>query len=260
MLSSVIELNVIDRIAIITFNRPASANALSEELLNELEEKITKIERDHSIYCTIFTGKATRAFSAGADLKERINMTDEQTVVTVRLIGHIALKIEKMRMPTIAAINGVAFGGGLELALACDFRIIANHAQVGLTETALGIIPGAGGTQRLSRLVGLGQAKRLIYLALKLSANEAYRIGLVEEIVQADKLMDHAIKQARIISKNGPISLSLAKSALNQGYQTDLATALEIEHLSYLQTLNTKDRHEGLKAFVEKRDPSYRGK
>lgn len=261
MLSSVVDLTITkEHIAIITLNRPKAANALSTEVLSRLEKVISTIDLNTSVYCTIIRGTSKSAFCAGADLKERVRMTDEQTIASVRLIGHITLKIEQMQMPTIAVLNGATFGGGLELALACDLRIAADHALMGLTETALAIIPGAGGTQRLSRLIGLGQAKRLIYSASKITAMEAFQIGLVQEVVKSDVLHEHAIKIAKSIAKNGPIALKLAKSALNKGYQTDLTTALEIEHLHYLQTIPTQDRKEGLNAFIEKRNPQYKGK
>lgn len=256
-----IDLTIIKKhIALITLNRPHASNALSIDLLHDLEHVISKVELNDSIYCTIITGSSEHAFCAGADLKERLEMTDKETISAVRLVGDITLRIEQMSMPTIAAINGAAFGGGLEMALACDLRIAAHHAMMGLTETALGIIPGAGGTQRLSRLIGLGQAKRLIYSAMKVDAHEALRIGLVEEIVDSADLIGYTIKTAESIINNGPISIKLAKSALNLGYQTDMITALEIEHLNYLQTIPTDDRKEGLRAFSEKRTPEYKGK
>lgn len=259
-MSSIIQVDIInEHIAIITLNRPEAANALSHTLVTELNQAISTIDKNNKIYCTIITGVAARSFCAGADLKERSKLSDKQTVSAVRLIANTTKKIEQMNMPTIAAINGVAFGGGLELALACDLRIAADHAVMGLTETALGIIPGAGGTQRLSRLIGLGQAKRLIYTAIRINAKEALEIGLVEEVVASDLLITHAINTAKSIAVNGPIAIKLAKTSINQGFQTDLTTALEIEHLNYLQTIATCDRKEGIQAFLEKRVPDYKG-
>ncbi|UJL48039.1 enoyl-CoA hydratase [Virgibacillus sp. NKC19-16] len=255
-----VDLKIIeDHIAVITLNRPEAANAMSKALLDELNQTISKVEQDKSVYCTIITGSSKKAFSAGADLKERRGMADDQVIEAVQYIGSTISAIEKMRMPVIAALNGVAFGGGLELALACDLRIAADHAKVGLTETSLAIIPGAGGTQRLPRLIGLGQAKRLIYTAKPLQADEALTIGLVEEVVQADDLLNEAIQLAKTIAMNGPLALRQAKIAIDKGMQTDVSTGLALEHLSYKETIPTNDRIEGLAAFKEKRKPEYKG-
>lgn len=256
-----INLKIIEKhIAVITLNRPEAANAMSKVLLSELNEIIIKINLDPSIYCTVITGAEEKAFCAGADLKERKNMSDDQVIQAVRLIGETCTAIENMPMPVIAALNGVAFGGGLELALACDLRIAANHAKLGLTETSLAIIPGAGGTQRLPRLIGLGQAKRLIFTAKPITAENALTLGLVEQMVGTDRLLDEAIQLAKLIANNGPIAIRQAKTAINQGIQTDITTSLAIEHLCYKETIPTADRTEGLLAFNEKRKPEYQGK
>ncbi|MEN1969984.1 enoyl-CoA hydratase [Lentibacillus sp. N15] len=250
---------VLDHIAVITLNRPESANAMSKQLLSELHAFVTEVNQDKAIRCVVITAKGEKAFCAGADLKERKGMDDAQTIEAVRMIGETVTAIENINMPVIAAINGVAFGGGLELALACDIRIASADARMGLTETSLAIIPGAGGTQRLSRLVGLGQAKRLIFTAKRIQADEANRIGLVEQVTSADTLLDEALEMAKAIANNGPIALRQAKTAINQGYQTDITTGLRIEHLCYKETILTNDRTEGLQAFKEKRKPIYRG-
>ncbi|WP_099158213.1 enoyl-CoA hydratase [Virgibacillus ndiopensis] len=248
-----------EHIAVITLNRPEAANAMSKALLDELNACVYNINQDNSIRCTVITAANEKAFCAGADLKERKGMNDQQVIDAVSYIGETVRNIEKMKMPVIAAINGVAFGGGLELALACDIRIAAEHAKMGLTETSLAIIPGAGGTQRLTRLIGLGQAKRLIFTANPVTASEALDIGLVEEISDSTTLLDSAIRMAEQIIKNGPIALRLAKTAINQGIQTDITTGLSIEHLCYKETIPTQDRNEGLVAFKEKRKPVYEG-
>lgn len=248
-----------EHIAVITLNRPESANAISTTLLNELTNMIGAINQNKAIYCTIITGAKDKAFCAGADLKERQGMSDDDVIATVEYIGETITQIEQMEMPVIAALNGVAFGGGLELALACDLRIAAEQASVGLTETSLAITPGAGGTQRLARLVGLGQAKRMIFTAMRISAKEALRIGLVEQVVDKDDLFEVAIQLANQIISNGPIALKLAKISINKGFETDLTTGLSIEHLCYKQTIPTQDRLEGLQAFQEKRKPKYTG-
>lgn len=249
-----------EHIAVISLNRPDAANAMSNQLLTELQQAVEEIENNETIFCTILTAEGDRAFCAGADLKERRGMNDRQVLQAVRKIGETVLKVEQMPMPVIAAINGVAFGGGLELALGCDLRIASDNVQLGLTETSLAIIPGAGGTQRLPRLIGIGQAKKLIYTSKRLTANEAKEYGIVEEVVPAGEVLQHAVLLAEEIVKNGPIALKQAKTAINRGIEVDLATGLEIEHLSYQGTLHTEDRLEGLQAFKEKRRPVYRGK
>lgn len=255
-----VDLKIVEEnIALITLNRPEAANAMSKALLDELNQTISKVDQDRSVYCTIIVGSSEKAFCAGADLKERRGMSDDQVIEAVQYIGSTISSIEKMRMPVIAALNGVAFGGGLELALACDLRIAADHIKMGLTETSLAIIPGAGGTQRLPRLIGLGQAKRLIYTAKPVQADEALTIGLVEQVVQADDLLTEAIQIAKTIATNGPVALRQAKTAIDQGMQTDVSTALTLEHLSYKETIATNDRLEGLAAFKEKRKPEYKG-
>lgn len=248
-----------ENIAVLTFNRPEAANALSSALLTELENSIQQIRAEEKIRCVIITGSGEKAFCAGADLKERRTMSDTEVVSAVQKIGRVCDSIEKIDVPVIAAINGVAFGGGLELALACDLRIAANHVKLGLTETSLAIIPGAGGTQRLPRLIGIGQAKLLIYTAKTISAEDALATGLIERSVAPSFLQDEAISIARKITKNGPIAVKQAKKAMNQGIDLPLNEAIQLEHESYLKVIPTKDRKEGLLAFQEKRKPDYHG-
>lgn len=249
-----------DHIGLITFNRSKVRNALSKQMLFELNDILLKIDQDPSIACTIITGSGDKAFCAGADLKERKLMSDDQVMQVVKYIQEITTNIANMNMPTIAALNGSAFGGGLEIALACDLRIAAKDIQMGLTETSLAIIPGAGGTQRLPRLIGSGKAKELIFTAKRITAKEALDISLVEHITSRNQLMDKAIQLATKIANNGPIALKQAKLAINRGIEVNLETGLEIEHLSYERTLATEDRLEGLQAFQEKRKPNYKGK
>lgn len=252
--------NIEEHIALIILQRPEAANAMSKELLDELNNTLQAVDSNPSIYCTILTGSGEKAFCAGADLKERKGMTNSEVIQAVQLISSTVTRVEQMKMPVIAAINGVAFGGGLELALACDLRVAADHVKLGLTETSLAIIPGAGGTQRLPRLIGIGQAKRLIYTAKPVSAHEAMSLGLIEEIATSDQLLHTTMTTAKLIANNGPIALRQAKQAIDSGMQTDLLTGLTIEHLCYKETIATDDRLEGLTAFQEKRKPKYKGK
>ncbi|WP_424474946.1 enoyl-CoA hydratase [Oceanobacillus kimchii] len=245
---------------IITLQRPSAANALSQNLLNEFNQLLDDIEQNKMIRCVIVTGAGTKTFCAGADLKERKGMSDDQVIQAVKRIGETINRIEKLQIPVIAAINGVALGGGLELALACDIRIAAENTKLGLTETSLAIIPGAGGTQRLPRTIGVGHAKRLIYSAVPITTEEALRLHLIERSVNEDKLIDEALQLAKRISSNGPLAVQLAKNAINNGLDTTLEKGLEMEHLSYQKVIPTQDRLEGLQAFAEKRKPDYQGR
>lgn len=260
-MSALVTLHMEDKeIAVIALNRPEAANALSLKLLDELNVILEQLETNPSIRAVIITGTKEKAFCAGADLKERRGMNEEEVIKTVKYIGDTATRIEELPVPVIAALNGVAFGGGLELALACDIRICAEHVKLGLTETSLAIIPGAGGTQRLPRLIGVGQAKRLIYTATPVDAKEAHALGIVEMAVSYDKLMDSAKKMSKKIAFNGPVAIKQAKKAIDKGIETDLSSGLNIEHYCYKETIATEDRLEGLAAFSEKRKPVYKGK
>ncbi|GAA0444741.1 enoyl-CoA hydratase [Lentibacillus halophilus] len=249
-----------DRIAVVTLNRPEAMNALSGALLDELNDCMKQIDSNDDIRTTILTGAGSKAFCAGADLKERKQMTKKQVVDAAYTIGETVRTVENMNMPVIAAINGAALGGGLELALGCDMRLAANNAKMGLTETSLAIIPGAGGTQRLSRLIGTGQAKKLIFTAKPVLADEAWQLGMVEEITESNALLDDAYTMALQIAKNGPFAIQQAKFAVDKGIQADISTGLHVERLCYNETIPTEDRKEGLQAFKEKRAPVYKGK
>jgi methylglutaconyl-CoA hydratase len=246
-----------NEIATILLNRPEKANSLSVQMLTELQEIIQNIKYNRAIRCVIITGAGEKAFCAGADLKERATMNDQEVRKTVALIRKTINDIEELPKPVIAAINGVALGGGTELALACDIRIAGQSAMLGLTETSLGIIPGAGGTQRLTRLIGKGKAKELIYTAKKVSANEAKQIGLVEYVEEDFLKKAHSL--AKLICKNAPIAITQAKIAIDKGYEMNLQAGLAFEQAAYEITIPTKDRLEGLNAFKEKRPPNYIG-
>jgi methylglutaconyl-CoA hydratase len=246
-------------IALITLNRPQAANALSVAMLTELQHILQQLKFERTIRSVIITGSGEKVFCAGADLKERAGMNETEVRKTVALIRETINEFEQLPQPVICAINGSAFGGGLELALACDIRLAADHAQLGLTETSLGIIPGAGGTQRLPRLIGKGKAKELIFTAKRITAAEAEQIGIIEHVVPREQLMEKAIKLAQQIARNAPIAVAQAKIAINRGLEVDLYTGLKIEQMAYDITIPTKDRLEGLQAFKEKRKPFYKG-
>jgi enoyl-CoA hydratase len=248
-----------DQVVVLTLNRPEAMNSFSFSMLRGLREKVEAIQYDPEVRVVIITG-AGKAFCAGADLKERATLSETQVREFIYTIRNLFSFIESLRVPVIAAVNGVALGGGTELALACDLRIASSTASLGLTETRLAIIPGAGGTQRLPRLVGRGKAKELIFTGCRVNATEALQIGLVNQVSKPEALLDDALGMAGMICETGPIAIQQAKYAINHGLETDLHTGLAIESNAYWITIPTEDRLEGLTAFREKRKPVYKGK
>lgn len=244
----------------LTIERPEVMNCLSFPTLKRLRALCAELAGDLSIRCVLITGSGDKAFCAGADLKERKTMPAERVPVFVKNIRRTMDDVAALPQPTIAVVNGVAFGGGTELLLACDLRVCAPHAQLGLTETTLAIIPGAGGTQRLPRLVGTSRAKDLILTGRKLDAAEAERIGLVNRIAPAGELAETARALARAIAANGPVAVRAAKAAIDEGTEHEIARGLEIEARCYERVLPTQDRIEALAAFAEKRKPQYQGR
>jgi enoyl-CoA hydratase/carnithine racemase len=249
-----------DGIAVLTLNRPKVMNSFSVALLHSLKEQVDALKFDNNVRVVIITGAGQKAFCAGADLKERATFDELQVKEFIFTIRNLFTAIEYLNKPVIAAINGVALGGGTELALACDIRIAAMNASMGLTETRLAIIPGAGGTQRLPRLIGRGKAKELIFTGRRVDAREALEIGLVNQICDPESLLEECQKMAAMICETGPIAIEQAKYAINYGLETDLQTGLGIESNAYWVTIPTEDRLEGLAAFQEKRKPVYKGK
>lgn len=245
--------------AFVTLNRPEVLNALSRDVNLRLSDLAHELEADPQVRAIVITGAGEKAFCAGADLKERRGVPAAETSPYINAIAGAINGWGEIRKPTIAAMNGVAFGGGLELALACDFRILVEGAQVGLTEVRLGIMPGAGGTQRLPRLVGEARAKELIMLGRRIDAARALAIGVVHQVVPRAQLA--ATVDALLAEMEGcaPISMQQAKSAIEQGYGRPLPDALELERSLYDVTLFSEDRDEGLAAFAEGRPPRYRG-
>lgn len=253
-------LEVNNHIAIVTINRAEALNAFNYETLLELQRKVEEIRTHQDVRVVIFIGAGDKAFSVGADLKERKNLTDEQVKRNLYKINEVFNAIDQLPQPTIAAINGFAFGGGMELALACDFRISAEEALMGLTETSLAIIPGAGGTQRLPRLIGQARALELILTARRFTAKEALLLGVVTMVFDRKELLTESLAYATRLLSNGPIALQQAKFAIKNGMNADLNTGLQIERKGYEVTLPTEDRIEALQAFAEKRKPIFKGK
>ena len=244
----------------LTLNRPDIMNSLNFPLLYALRDQIEAVRYRSEIRVVIITGSGDRAFCAGADLKERATLKPEQVKEFIFTIRNLFTSIEQLNKAVIAAVNGIALGGGTELALASDIRIAAGNASMGLTETRLAIIPGAGGTQRLPRLVGKGKAKELIFTGQRLDAQEALKIGLVNKICEQKDLWNECKKMADMICETGPIAIEQAKYAINYGMETDMHTGLAIESTAYWVCIPTEDRLEGLAAFKEKRKPVYKGK
>jgi enoyl-CoA hydratase/carnithine racemase len=247
-------------ICILTLNRPESRNALNSQLVYRLKEAVSEVHHSGDLRVLIITGAGNQAFCAGADLKERLTMSEDEVRQFLHSIRHLFIEFEESPLPVIAAINGPALGGGMELALACDLRVAGANATLGLTETRLAIIPGAGGTQRLPRLVGLSLAKELIYTGRRLSGREALAAGLVNRLAEEEKLMEVCLELAEEMSQAGPVALAQAKFSINKGSEVDLRTGLAIEAAAYEVCIPTEDRLEGLRAFQEKRKPVYKGR
>ncbi|MEX1312848.1 MAG: enoyl-CoA hydratase-related protein [Desulfotignum sp.] len=245
---------------ILTLNRPAVMNCLNFDLLYALRDEIEALQFSDTIRCVIITGAGEKAFCAGADLKERATLTQDQVKQFIVTIRNLLTAIQNLKMPVISAVNGIALGGGTEIALASDIRIASDTAVMGLTETRLAIIPGGGGTQRLPRIIGVAKAKELIFTGRRVDAKEALDIGLVNAVAPPEKLMHTCLDMAAMIAETGPIAVEMAKYAIDKGIETDLATGLAIESNAYRVTIPTEDRIEGLTAFREKRKPVYKGR
>lgn len=247
-------------IAYVTINREEALNCFNYQTLHELKQVTDSISLDPDVRVVIFTGAGNKSFSAGADLKERKTLNETEVRRNVKAIGDVFKSIASLPQPTIAAVNGYALGGGFELMIACDFSIAVEGVIMGLTETSWAIIPGAGGTQRLPRLVGEMKAKELIFTARKFTSEEGVAMGIVLKVVKKENLLVSCEQLAYDMMKNGPIAIKQAKYAITQGMNTDLQTGLAIESKAYELTVPTEDRIEALQAFSEKRSPIFIGK
>ncbi|XP_062828185.1 methylglutaconyl-CoA hydratase, mitochondrial isoform X1 [Anolis carolinensis] len=250
-------------IVVLGLNREHAKNALNKHVVKMISKVMEALKTDKKVRTVIFRSEVPGVFCAGADLKERAKMHSSEVSSFVSKARATINEIANLPVPTIAAIDGIALGGGLELALACDIRVAATSAKMGLVETKLAIIPGAGGTQRLPRTVGVSLAKELIFSARVLDGEEAKSIGLVSHVVEQNEAGDAAYRRALALAREflsqGPVAMRVAKLAINQGMEVDLLTGLAIEEACYAQTIPTKDRIEGLLAFKEKRPPRYKG-
>jgi enoyl-CoA hydratase/carnithine racemase len=243
----------------LTLNRPDSRNALDGALVSALERTFLELRHDPAVRVVILTAVGD-VFCAGADLKERASMSEREVADRIDHYARAFGAIESLPKPVICAISGHAFGGGLELALAADLRLMREDSQIGLTELKLGIIPGAGGTQRLPRLIGAARAKELIFTAARIDAARAVALGIASSAHPADALLDAAHALAGQMLGCAPVALAQAKLAIDAGMQADLATGLKIEARCYAVTIPTEDRQEGLAAFREKRTPQFKGR
>jgi len=244
----------------ITLNRPHRLNSFNDVLIEELADALDTAEKDQSIRCVVLTGDGDRAFSAGADVTMFPKATPVKAEEFSRAGQNVFGKIEQMSKPVIAAINGFALGGGLELALACDFRVAAEHAELGSPEIVLGLIPGWGGTQRLVRLIGLPRAKELVMLGNRLKADEALKIGLVTKVVHFEKLRDEVRAMAQKFCDGPPVAMKYAKHAMNFGTQVPLEAGLRLEASMMGLAFSTEDLKEGVEAFMSRRKAEFKGK
>ena len=250
--------DVNNKIGTISINRPDKRNALSKEVLQEIGTVLDSWEEDLTVRGIIFTGAGEKAFIAGADISQLANYD-----VQYGLAAHMQKlfdRIEEYPKPTLAAINGVAMGGGLELAMSCDIRIASVNAKMGLPEPTLGVLPGAGGTQRLSRLIGVGRATEMILTSRVLTAEDAERWGLVTAVVLENELLTQAGATLATVLQKGPLAIRLAKLIIGQGAETDQKTGLLLERLAQTLLYTTEDKLEGTAAFLEKRKPEFQGR
>ncbi|XP_078074710.1 enoyl-CoA hydratase domain-containing protein 2, mitochondrial [Mustelus asterias] len=250
-------------IATVLMNRSRAKNSLGNVFVKQLEEAVEDLRQDRSVRVLLFKSQVKGVFCAGADLKERAKMSNAEVGHFVHKLRSLMSNIAFLPMPTIAAIDGYALGGGLELALACDLRVAASSAKMGLIEVTRGLLPGAGGSQRLPRVVGIGLAKELIFTGRQIDGEQAMSMGLVNSTVTQNDLGDAAYQKALDLAKEilpqGPVALRMAKQAMNKGIEVDISSGMAIEEMCYAQVIPTKDRLEGMAAFIEKRLPRFTG-
>jgi enoyl-CoA hydratase len=247
-------------IAVIKFNRPKALNAINPAMLVDVDDALDHIEKDPDVRVLILTGEGEKAFVAGADIAYMVKLDPLEGRKFSRAGQELLLRIEALSIPVIACVNGFALGGGTEIAIACDFIYASENAKFGQPEINLGIIPGFGGTQRLSRLVGKGMAKELCMTGAIISAQEAKAIGLVNKVFPPDKLWEETVKTAKVISSKGKVSLKVVKHCINRGYDLDLRSGLYLEADGFAMCKVSPDAAEGMTAFLEKRKPQFQGR
>jgi enoyl-CoA hydratase len=249
-----------EEIGLLTINRPKKLNALNHATMDEIEDVLGKAKSDQALRVLIITGAGDKAFVAGADVSEFVDLGLNEGFEFTRRGNKIFRALECLGIPTIAAVNGLALGGGCELAMSCTFRILSDSARFGLPELALGVIPGYGGTQRLARMIGKSRALWVILTGETIGAEEALSVGWANRVVAREALMDEAFKVAKTICSKGPLAVKYALIAVNHGTETDLETGLVIESAMTSLVLTSEDKKEGVSSFLEKRRPVFRGR
>ncbi len=247
-----------NNIATIFFNRPKALNALNNALFDELDIALDQVNDNNSIKVLILTGKGDKAFVAGADISELVKMNPLQGKYFSRKGQKVFSKLEDLPIPTIAAVNGFALGGGLEAAMGCDFIYASSRALFGLPEINLGLIPGFGGTQRLARRIGINRTKELVFTGKNLNAETAYEYGIINKICDPEKLMEDVLKTANLIASKGKVALRSAKEVIQNGLNTDIETGCKIENDVFGLNMASEDAKEGTTAFLEKRKPLFK--
>jgi enoyl-CoA hydratase len=247
-------------VATITLNRPEALNAFSKEVVAEVMQALEDIKSDENVRVVVLTGAGEKAFSAGADIKTMIGMNALKARELSLMGEKLCAALEDTDKPVIAAVNGFALGGGMEVSMACDIRIASETARMGQTEINIGLIPGWGGTQRLTRLVGLGKAKELVYTGRMVDARTAEQLGIVNMVVPADKFREAVRQFAVDLAGKAPVALKVAKALINKGADIGLGSALALEREGFGVVASTEDLQEGVKAFTEKRKPAWKGK
>lgn len=250
---SFVDYEVNGQVGIITIDRPKALNALNSQVLDDLSAVLDGVDVN-TVRCLIVTGAGDRSFVAGADIGEMSTLTKEEGKAFGKKGNDLFRRIETFPIPVIAAVNGFALGGGNELAMSCDFRIASENAVFGQPEAGLGITPGFGGTQRLARLVGPGYAKQMIYTARNIKADEALRIGLVNQVVSAEELMPTALKLAQTVAANAPIAVRACKKAVNEGLEKEMDEAVTVEEGLFGSCFESEDQKEGMANFLRKKD------
>ncbi len=248
-----VNVEVKDKIAVLTINRPEALNALNSQVLDDLNAALDSIDVN-TVRALVLTGAGEKSFVAGADIGEMSTLTKAEGEAFGKKGNDVFRKLETFPIPTIAAVNGFALGGGCEISMSCDIRICSDNAMFGQPEVGLGITPGFGGTQRLARTVGVGMAKQLIYTARNIKADEAFRIGLVNAVYTQEELLPAAEKMANTIAANAPIAVRACKKAINEGLQLDIDKAIELEEKIFGDCFETEDQREGMANFLRKKD------
>ncbi len=260
MTHQTLKYEVTDGVALITLNRPKALNAINRMMVQELTQVLNQAEEDQDVRILILTGAEEKAFAAGADITEFQHLSPIEALHSSQAFQAAFNRIEQLKKPVIAAVNGFCLGAGCELALACDMIYASDRARFGQPEINLGFIPGGGGTQRLARLIGRPRAKELIYTGEMIDAQEAYRIGFVNKVFPAAELIPAVKKLAQQVTSKGAVAIELAKKVIDEGYEGDLTSALALEAKGFALCFGTEDKTEGVNAFLEKRQPHFKGR